>query len=143
MARAPGGSTRVFVTGAGCPLQAADVSNDSTDVRLVCAPVSSGLEVATKKSDGTPVQDERVLLRWNGIVIPRAILKSHLTFLGMPDGTDGSGRLTIVALPPGNYDVFLQDSSSEATISEGLPYGFISTVPLPPMETAELEVRVE
>ncbi len=143
VARAPGGSTRVFVTGAGCPLQAADIANDSTDVRLVCAPVSSGLEATMKKSDGTPVQDEHVLLRWNGMVIPRAILKSHLTFLGMPDGTDGSGRLAIVALPPGNYDVFLQDSSSEATISEGLPYGFISTVTLPPMETAELEVRVE
>ncbi|HTO77375.1 MAG TPA: carboxypeptidase-like regulatory domain-containing protein [Thermoanaerobaculia bacterium] len=143
VAKASGSTTRVFVTGLGCPLQVADIANDGQDVRLRCATISSSLEITMKKTDRTGVQDERVLLRWNGILIPREILSSHLIFLGMPDGTDSGGRLTIVALPPGNYDVFLQDASSEATISEGLQYGFISTVTLAPMETAELEVRLQ
>lgn len=143
VAKAPGPSTRVFVTGLGCPLQVADVAGSGEDVKLPCAPLSSGLEITMKKGDGSAVQDERLRLRWNGILIPSSVLASHLTYLGMPNGTDGAGRLTIVALPPGNYDVFLLSGSSEATIAEGLSHGFISTVTLAPMETAELEVRLE
>ncbi len=143
VAKAPGPKTRVFVTGPGCPLQVADVVDSGEDVKLPCASVSSGLEITMKKSDGSALQDERVLLRWNGVLIPRAVLASHLSFLAMQDGTDGAGRLTIVALPPGDYEVFLWSGSSEATISGGLSHGFVSAVSLAPMETAELEVQLE
>jgi hypothetical protein len=143
VAKADGPSTRLFVAGPGCPLQVTDVQNNGEEITLPCAAESSGLEITMKKGDGSPVEGERVTLRWNGVLIPNAVLNDHLTFLGMPTGTNGEGRLTIVALPPGNYDVFLQSGSSEATISDGLPHGFISTVTLAPMETAELEVRLE
>jgi hypothetical protein len=141
--RALGPSSRVFVTGPGCPLQALDVVNDDEKKTFQCTPVSSGLEVTIKKADETPVQDEHVLFRWNGLLVPRVVLNSHLTLLGMPTGTDGSGRITIVALPPGDYDVFLMSGSSEATISGGLQYGFVSTVHLDPMTTVEVEAHVQ
>jgi hypothetical protein len=89
------------------------------------------------------VQDEWVFLRWNGRLLPRQVLLSHLTLLGLPFATGGSGKLTIVGLPPGDYDVFLGSGASEATISHGEKHGFLGSVHLDPFAAAEIEALVQ
>ena len=139
---APGSGTRLFVTGPGCPLQLADVGNDDSDKTLRCASISAGIEAVVTKANHSPIEGEYLFLRWNGNLIPLDQLKTHLGFLGLPFKTDGAGRVTLVNLPPGDYDVFVGSGSSEATIAEGLKYGYASSARLNPREVVELEIQL-
>jgi hypothetical protein len=141
--KAPAPVTRVFLSGSGCPLQIVDVANDVGEQTLACADTSSSLEIGMKTLAGKPVQDEWVFLRWNGRLLPRQVLLSHLTLLGLPFATGGAGKLTIVGLPPGDYDVFLGSGASEATISHGEKHGFLGSVHLDPFAAAEIEALVQ
>lgn len=142
VARAQGAPTRLFASGPGCPLQVGDFGVDAADVALPCAASSSSLQLLMKTPEGKPVQDEWIILRWSGVLIPREVLMAHVAIYGMSFATDGTGRLALVALPPGEYQLFLGSGASEATISDGLPYGMLGTARLDPGAATEVELEV-
>jgi hypothetical protein len=141
--RALGSTTRIYLTGPGCALQTAEVSNDGEEKEITCMGISSGIQVTMETPQGKPVQDEWIFLRRAGILVPRDVLLGHMASLNMPFVTDGSGTLRVIGLLPGEYDLFLGSGASEATISEGTSYGFLSSIQLNPLSVAELEVRVK
>lgn len=141
--RAPGGSTRIFVSGSGCELQAADIGRDEDQVVIGCGADYSAVKLTLEAADESPLQDEWVFLRWNGVLVPRLVLMRHFAQYSMPWTTDGNGTLSIVGIAPGRYDVFLGQASSEFTISQNQPYGFIGSFNADAGSTTELEFEVE
>ncbi len=143
LAAAEGASTRVFVTGAGCPLTSFDLAPSSEETALHCAELPASLELQVVGSNGKPVPGKSVLARKDGVVIPNEVLATHLGGLHLASATDGDGRLFLVGLAPGNYDVYLEEATNPALIASGLPNGFLAASSLAPLTTTELEVTVE
>lgn len=141
--RAIGGVTRLFVTGAGCPLMAVDLPDDAEEQLLRCAGAAAGLDLLMTDPRGRPLPNETIILRWAGKVIPRELLQAHQRLLGLSAHTDGTGRLPLVGLPDGPYDLFSGAGSSEETISGGLTYGFLISTSLSLNRTTELEIQMQ
>jgi hypothetical protein len=78
-----------------------------------------------------------VILRVGGIVVPRGVLSNHLVQMGLPADADGSGHLVLPNLAPGIYGLFFAGLAMEGSIAAGVQKGFLATVPLAPMDTAE------
>lgn len=96
-----------------------------------------------RDGEGRPLPNQTVLLRRDGVVLPQEALAQHLGAFGLPAASDGGGRLALVGLAPGAYDVFLAGGSSAASVAAGLPHGFLTSAPLAPLTTTELEVSPE
>ncbi len=143
LAAAEGASTRVFVTGAGCPLTSADLVPSREDTVLRCAELPASLELRVADVKGKPVPGKSVFARKDGIVIPNEVLATHLSGLHLLSATDGGGRLFLVGLAPGNYDIYLEEATNPALIAGGQPNGFLTSSSLAPLTTTELEVTVE
>lgn len=141
--RAAGPSTRLFVTGLGCPLMVVDLPNDGPEQVLPCASAAAGLALTITDARGTALPNETVLFRWQGNVIPRDVLYTHQRLLGLAAHTDGAGLLTFVGLPPGEYDIFSGAGASEATVAAGLPYGHLTSTRLELQQVIELEIQVQ
>jgi hypothetical protein len=101
------------------------------------------MQLLLRDPSGTPRSHESVILRWQGTLIPRGVLRDHLLMLGLPTETDGAGRLILVGLPAGTYDVFLGRGASEATIAAGMPHGHLTSVQLTPFDRPEIEITVQ
>lgn len=140
MDRVPGAPLRVFVSGPGCPLTSSTLTDGSEEVTLRCAELPAALEITFKDDQGRPIPRAAVLLRQRGEVVPSSVLASHLAALGVSAEADGSGRLTLAGLAPGDYDLFLASESSEGTLQAGLPNGFLTSATLYPLTTSELEI---
>ena len=67
----------------------------------------------------------------------------HLSGLHLSTATDGGGRLLLVGLAPGNYDLYLAEATNQALVAGGSSQGFLTTASLAPLTTSELEVTVE
>lgn len=134
--------TRLFATGPGCPITAADVTDTSEPVVLTCPDSSGTLLLRFVDADGRPVAGELVLLRHGDLVMSFPVLGPHLSLLGQSLTSDGSGRLVIPGLPPGGYDVYLLRRTSEVLVAQGRPEGHAGSVTVLPGQTAELEVLV-
>lgn len=143
LAAAEGASTRVFVTGAGCPLTSFDLAPSPEETALHCAELPASLEIHVADVKGKPVPGKSVLARKDGVIIPNEVLATHLGGLHLPSATDGGGRLFLVGLAPGNYDIYLEEVTSPALIVSGLPNGFLAASNLAPLTTTELAVTVE
>jgi len=143
LAAADGAPTRVFATGAGCPLTSSDLAPSPEETVLRCAELPASLELHFADTRGKPVPGKSVFVRKDGVVIPNEVLATHLGGLHLLSATDGGGRLLLVGLAPGNYDVYLEEATSPALIAGGLPYGFLAASSLAPLTTTELEVTVE
>jgi hypothetical protein len=135
--------TRLFATGPGCPLTAADVTDTSEPVLLTCPDAPGTLLLRFVDGEGRPVAGELVLLRHGDLVIPLSVVLSHLSLLGQSTTSDGSGRLIVPGLPPGGYDVYLLRFTSEPLAAQGRPEGHAGSVTVLPGQTAELEVLVQ
>ena len=143
LAAADGASTRVFATGAGCPLTSFDLAPSPEETVLRCAELPASMELHFADSQGKPVPGRSVFARKDGVVIPNEVLATHLSGLHLLSATDGGGRLLLVGLAPGNYDVYLGEATTPALIASGLPNGFLAASSLAPLTTTELEVTVE
>ena len=135
-------TVRLFVTGPGCPLSASEVPAGAGPLTLSCAEAPANLEVILRDELGRPIGEEMVTMRRAALVVPREVVATHLARLGLPGATDGSGRLTIPALAPGDYDLYLSSSSNPMTMAAGLPHGHLGAASLAPLTTTELEVTV-
>lgn len=141
--RSGNGATRVFFSGPGCPLGFTDApGRPSEPLELRCASGFSALAVRLIDAEGRPLVHESLYLRWNGIAIPRAFLYHHGRALGTPTESDGSGRLVVVGVSSGHFELFSARASTEESVALGLRAGFLADALLSDAETAELEVRV-
>jgi hypothetical protein len=140
--RSPAGLTELFATGPGCPLLVSSAP-ESSEVTLRCPAESAGMQLLLRDPSGAPRSHESVILRWQGTLIPRGVLRDHLLMLGLPTETDGAGRLILVGLPAGTYDVFLGRGASEATIAAGMPHGYLTSVLLTPFDRPEIEITAQ
>jgi len=140
---APAGMTQVFAIGQGCPLLISNAPSETEDLVLRCPAQSAGVQLVLRDPAGAPRPHESVILRWEGMLIPRDVLRDHLLLLGLPRETDGAGRLVLVGLPAGAYDIFLGRGASEATVAAGLQYGYLTSAALRPFDTPEIEITVQ
>ena len=138
--RAP---TRVFATGAGCPLIAFDLAPSAEELTLRCPELPASLTLIFEDTHGKPVQGKSVFARRDGVVIPNEVFITHLSRLRLPAATDGGGRLLLVGLAPGNYDIYLTEATSPELVASGLPQGFLTASSLAPLTTTELQVTLE
>jgi hypothetical protein len=143
VAAAEGAPTRVFATGAGCPLTPFDLTPSPEETVLRCAELPASLELHFADARGKPVPGKSVFARKDGVVIPNEVLATHLSGLHLFAATDGGGRLLLVGLAPGSYDIYLGEATNPALIASGLPNGFLAASNLAPLTTTELEVTVE
>lgn len=143
IAGAEEGLTRIFVTGAACPLISFDIRASGEDVTLACPELPSSLSLEFQGPSGKPLPGRNVLIRRDGILVPNMVLSSHLGLFHLPGASDGSGRLLLPALAPGRYDLFLADSTSPELIAAGLPQGLIGAANLAPLMTEELQVVLD
>lgn len=141
--RAPAGTTQLFVTGQGCPLLVSNAPPETDELTLRCLAQSAGVQLVLRDSAGKPRSHESIILRWEGTLIPRGILRDHLLLLGLPTETDSAGRLTLVGLPPGMYEIFLGSGASEETIAAGMRYGHLTSVQLSAFDRPEIEITVQ
>lgn len=136
----PGTALQLFVNGPGCPLTFQQVSAGAEEIVLTCPESPAAVSLGFRDSAGQPVPHVAVRLRTGATVVPLEVLGRHLASLGVPTESDGAGRLVLVGLAPGSYDVFFADSSSEETVELGLPHGYATSVTLAPLSLVELEV---
>lgn len=134
---------RVFVTGSGCPLTPFDLVASEEEAVLQCPALPSSLELQFQDQQGRPVAGRTVVGRHNGKVIPNEVLITHLSRFRLPAASDGAGRLLLVGLAPGSYDLYLEEATNPELIAMGAPHGYLTSASLAPFTTTELQVTVE
>lgn len=137
------GAVRVFVSGPGCPLLAADMAPPGQETRIVCAAAPAALSLEVEDRAGKPVAHANFILRRQGQVFPRDVLAMHLGLLQLPAETDGTGHLVIPGIAPGDYDVFLATSTSEDLAALGTAHGYLGSFSLAPLNLTEVEAQVD
>jgi hypothetical protein len=143
VASAEAGPTSLYVSGAGCPLTSFLVQPGLNGVSLRCAGLPSSLELTLKDPQGKPLPGRTVLVRAQGSFIPAAVLIEHLGQFRIQAASDGMGRLFLVGLAPGSYDLYLGDVTSPEMVALGSPEGFLMSTSLAPFMTVEVEATVE
>ncbi len=143
VASAEPGPTRVFASGAGCPLSGFVVQPGQSDVTLRCADLPASLELTLKDPQGKPQPGRTVLVRTKGTFIPAPVLIEHLGQFGVQAASDARGRLLLVGLEPGAYDLYLGDATSPEMVALGSPEGFLASTTLAPFTTIEIEAMIE
>lgn len=143
IAAAEQGTTRVFATGAGCPLTFFDLAPTTEEVTLTCSDPPASLNLQFADSRSQPLAGRSVLLRREGTIIPDRVLVEHLSRLRVPAASDGSGRLLLPALAPGYYELFLADGTSPELIAAGVSQGLLSSTALAPLTTTEIEIALD
>lgn len=137
------GGTRLFVTGSGCPLASFDLQPSAEDLTLRCPDQPASLEVHFEDSQGRPAAGRSIFARHDGVIVPAEVLIRHLGRFHLPAAADGAGRLFLVALAPGGYDLFLADATSPDLVATGSAQGFVASASLAPATTTELAVTLE
>jgi hypothetical protein len=148
--RVPPGSPHVFVSGPGCPLFSAELLGARSDadaaagaaVELHCPAMPAAVQLVLVDDQGKPISHAALILRQQGAIVPQDVLAAHLTLLGLSPDTDGSGRIVLAGLAPGDYDLFVSLASSEDTIAAGQATGFLASIALAPLATTELQVTL-
>lgn len=134
---------RIFVTGSGCPLAPFDLLPSGEEAVLQCPALPASLELQFQDQQGKPVPGRTVVGRHNGKVIPTEVLITHLSRFRLPAASDGGGRLLLVGLAPGSYELYLAEATNPELIAMGAPHGFLTSASLAPFTTTELQVTVE
>jgi hypothetical protein len=133
---------RLFASGPGCPLSFFDPLDAGGELALRCLGQPAVLDFTLTDSEGRPIPNAEVVLRQGNVILPRALLKRHLDFLGLRSQTDASGRMVITNLAPGDYDIFLARFQVEGLIEAGSRTGYLQSVRLTPLNTTKLRLTV-
>lgn len=148
------GPLRLFYGGPGCPLGFFDLP-----------PLSAASSPATQMQEELPfeihcrepshlmlrlVTDDPelrgrvpMILRRDGVTIPQSAVEEHLLSLGLPTTTDGQGRIGLVALEPGSYEVFHGKATSTLNVAARYDAGKLTQVILGPGMTIEIEAVLD
>jgi hypothetical protein len=143
VASAAAGPTSLYVSGAGCPLSSFVVQPAQSGVSLRCSGLPASLELTLKDPQGKPLPGRTVLVRAQGAFIPAPVLIEHLGQFRIQAASDGMGRLFLVGLAPGSYELYLGDVTSPEMVALGSPAGFLTAASLAPFTTVEVEAMVE
>jgi hypothetical protein len=143
VAAAESGPTSLYISGAGCPLSSHVVQPAERTVSLRCAQLPASLELTLKDPQGRPLPGRTVLVRAQGGFIPAPVLIEHLGQFRIQAASDGMGRLFLVGLAPGSYELYLGDVTSPEMVTLGSPEGFLTATTLAPFTTVEVEALVE
>lgn len=143
VAAAESGPASLYVSGAGCPLSSQVVQPTERTVSLRCTQLPASLELTLKDPQGKPLAGRTVLVRAQGGFIPAPVLIEHLGQFRIQAASDGMGRLFLVGLAPGSYELYLGDVTSPETVALGSPAGFLTATTLEPFTTVEVEALVE
>lgn len=143
--RAEGAPTWIYASGPGCPLNVypAPPPDPEGTLELRCPEGPATLRLRMLDGQGTELSGRSLILRHEGRVIPFELLADHLASLGLPAASDGRGRLVVASVAPGDYDVYLHQSANEATVAQGLRYGFVVSTTLAPAAATDLEIVVD
>jgi Carboxypeptidase regulatory-like domain len=95
----------VFVVPRGGSFGFARLVADSSGVVPVRILASASLEVRMESVDKEPIAHGSVRMRFNGTVIPAAVIEQMARMQGISLYTDASGRMSFPRLPPGQYDL--------------------------------------
>ncbi len=137
----PGVRNRLFASGPGCPLSFFEPLNSEGDLALRCQGQPAVLDLTLTDSQGNPFPNAEVILRQGNVILPRPLLRFHLSSLGgLSAQTDASGRLVIPNLAPGDYDIFLAKGRSEGMIEAGSRIGYLQAVRLIPLNPTVLTI---
>jgi hypothetical protein len=109
---------------------------DPTPPDLVCPASPSTIEFSLQDRIGKPVPNARVTFVVAGTITPDGVLSSHLRTFGLPTTTDGSGRIVIANLSPGDYTLFYRAPS--VTIATGSGTGYLGAVTVSPREDVQV-----
>lgn len=144
---------RLFFGGPGCPLGIFDlppsgeaalkqeIDEGDPAFQIRCG-MPSHLMV-TVIADEPELRDRvPLILRRDGITIPRLALAQHLQSLHLPTTTDGQGRIGLVALAPGEYEVFHGKMTSTLNVAAGIDHGLLTRAHLDSGSTIEVESGV-
>lgn len=143
VASAEAGPTSLYISGAGCPLSSQMVQPAERTVSLRCTQLPASLELTLKDPQGRPLPGRTVLVRTQGGFIPAPVLIEHLGQFRIQAASDGMGRLFLVGLAPGSYELFLGDVTSPEMVALGSPAGFLTATTLAPFTTVEVEALFE
>ncbi len=144
IAAAERGATRLFVTGAGCPLSVFDVQPAAgDDLTLHCPATPSSLVLTLQDAQNKPLAGRTVLVRRDGVFIPGSALIDHLGRFHLPAATDGSGHLFLIGLAPGRYEIYLADATEPDLVALGVKQGFLTAADLLPAATLEMAITLE
>lgn len=147
------GALRLFFGGAGCPLGFYDLPDPKQQADLgSSAPEDEGFRIRCGEpshlvvrlvADDPELRDRvPLILRRDGVTVPDAALAQHLRTLGLPVLTDGGGRLGLVALEPGAYEVFHGKATSALNVAANLDRALLTRVHLDARNTIEIETVV-
>jgi len=89
------------------------------------------------------VAGRSVFARKDGVIIPNEVLIRHLGRFNLPAAADGGGRLFLVGLAPGSYDLFLVEATFPELVAQGSQQGFLTAATLSPFSTTELQITLE
>lgn len=136
---------RLFFGGPGCALGNYDLPAASErgeePIELRCEPPSH-LIVRIESDDADLRSGSSILLRRGDVVIPPIVLAEHLSSLGLPTTTDGQGKIGLVALAPGSYEVYHGQGTSYRNLLDGYEAAKLSEVSLAMSSTVEIEVSL-
>jgi hypothetical protein len=144
VAAAEGVPTRLFVTGSGCPLSVFDVQpGGGEDLTLPCPAVPASLVLTLQDPQSKPLAGRTVLLRRQGIFFPESALIDHLSRFHLPAASDGAGRVFLVGLAPGQYEIYLGDRTDPTLVPLGAKQGFLTSADLSPAATVEMAITID
>jgi hypothetical protein len=83
-------------------------------IRIVVPAGSSSLEIATLTTEGAAVPAVSLLMRYNGELIPPAVVREMHRYQGLPMATDSDGLATFDHIPPGVYELWPYRTEEEA-----------------------------
>lgn len=135
---------RLFYGGPGCPLGVSDLapSAEEEPFEIRCRQPSHIL--VRLVSDDLDVRSAApLLIRRGDIIVPLDVLSDHLHTLGLPSTTDGQGRLGLVALEPGHYDIFHGKGTSILNLAAGHEVAYLTSVSLGVKETVDVALTVD
>jgi hypothetical protein len=133
-----------FVSGNGCPLTpfVLEAHPAGGIQRVACSGDPATVVVSVRDEVGKPLQNLGLILKAGSVLVPEGVIRAHLAALGVPASTDGSGRIALVGLAPGTYEIYSSAQTSTALVAARPDQGLLTSVSVGPLETVEVQVTV-
>src|SRR5204863_518892 len=114
-------------------------------VKMTIADGSASLEIHCEAESGTPIPHIGVVIRFNGMFLPPQIVEALSFLQGVPQHTDGQGRLFYPRLPAGHYELWPLASRDDlrAVFSPMPPPAPVDLVVVPGPSSVKMKFRAK
>lgn len=103
----------VFPREGSIAIQTIPAAKSKSAIRVVVPPATASLEVQTRTTDGAAMPEVKLLVRFNGEVIPPEVATERQRAQGGDVQTNHDGIARMTAIPAGVYEVWPYRSSGE------------------------------